>query len=100
MLKAVDATTLVLIPRNGKAEQMDQYCPIALWNILENCRKLIVKMLKFLLLKIITASRRMFVLGRQITYINNVVETINSLETQRSRMMIKHNILKAFDRYK
>ncbi|XP_057868067.2 uncharacterized protein LOC131075253 [Cryptomeria japonica] len=103
MLRALNATFLVLIPKKEGADKLDLFRPIALCNVAYKIiTKLMAERLKSCLPMIISEEQGSFVAGRQI--LDGVVvasEAIHSMATSQERsMFIKLDMAKAYDRVK
>ncbi|XP_057836070.2 uncharacterized protein LOC131046358 [Cryptomeria japonica] len=103
MLRALNATFLVLIPKKEGADKLDLFRPIALCNVAYKIiTKLMAERLKSCLPMIISEEQGGFVAGRQI--LDGVVvasEAIHSMATSQERsMFIKLDMAKAYDRVK
>lgn len=103
MLKSLNATFLVLIPKKEGANSLDLFRPIALCNVVYKIiTKLIANRLKPWLGELISEEQGGFVAGRQI--MDGVViaaKTIHSMESSKEKsMFIKLDMAKAYDRVK
>lgn len=101
MLRALNATFLVLIPKKEEANQLDFFRPIALCNVVYKIiTKLLAERLKVCLPMVISEEQGGFVAGKQI--LDGVViasEAIHSMSTSKERaMFIKLDMAKAYDR--
>lgn len=95
MLKSLNSTFLTLIPKKDEANKLDQFRPIALYNVVYKIiTKLIVERLKPLLGSLISAEQGGFVEGRQI--LDGVViamEAIHSMSASKEKAMCNVPIL-------
>lgn len=101
MLKSMNSTFLVLIPKKEGANNLDQFKPIALCNVVYKIiTKLIVERLKPFLGTLISKEQGGFVEGSQI--LDGVVvamEAIHSMANSKEKVMfIKLDMVKAYDR--
>jgi hypothetical protein len=101
LLKEINATFLVLVPKNLGADSLDLFHPISLCNALYKIisKVLTLRLLKILLI-IISPHQSGFVPGRQILdSIMAVHEVIHSLEKgKREGFLLKLDLSKAYDR--
>ena len=101
VLKAFNATFLMLIPKEVGANNPDKFLPISLCSVIYKIiSKVIANRLKPLLPNLISPEQSGFVEGRQILDSGILVhEVIHSLKiSQRPGMLIKLDIAKAFDK--
>lgn len=101
MLQALNVTFIALIPKCHGADQLGQFCPISLCNVIYKIiSKLIADRLKKCLGDVISKEQSGFVEGCQI--LDGVViamETIHSKETSKEKaMFIKLDMAKAYNR--
>lgn len=101
MLKALNSTFLVLIPKCEGADRLSCFHPISLCNVVYKIiSKLIANRLKKWLGVLISEERSGFVEGGKI--LDGIViasETIHSMTTYRKKpMFIKLDMAKAYDR--
>ena len=101
MLRSMNSTFLVLIPKQEGANWLTQFRPIALCNVVYKIiTKLIAERLKPLLSSLISPEQGDFVEGRQI--LDGVViamEAIHSMANSKERaMFMKLDMAKAYDR--
>ena len=98
VLKSFNETFLTLIPKEARADSLDKFHPIALYNVIYKIiSKVIANQIKPLLPNLICLEQSWFVEGRQILDGFILVhEVIHSLKiSQRPGMMIKLDIAKA-----
>lgn len=101
ILKEINSTFLVPIPKTSGADSLDKFRPISLCN---SFYKIISKVFTTRMIKIlpliISQQQTGFVPGRQILdLIMMVHEVIHSLEaTKREGMLLKLDLSKAYDR--
>lgn len=101
ILKSFNATFLTLIPKYDKADSLDQFRPIALYNIIYRIiSKVLVNRIKILLLLLISPHQTVYIEGRQI--LDNIIlsqEVIHSLKDQsKLGMLIQMDMSKAFNK--
>lgn len=100
MLRSMNSTFLVLIPKQEGADRLTHFRPIALFNVVYKIiTKLIAERLKPLLSSLISTEQGGFVEGRQI--LDEVViamEAIHSMANSKERaMFMKLDMAKAYD---
>lgn len=103
MLRALNTTFLVLIPKKEGADKLEFFRPITLCNVVYKIiTKLIVERLKPCLLVLISEEQGGFVAGRQIQ--DGVVVTSKVIHpmanSKEKSMFIKLDMAKAYDRVK
>jgi hypothetical protein len=104
MLRKINHSHIVLIPKKQNPRLVAEYRPISLSNVVYKIiSKVLANRLKTLLPNIISDSQSAFVPGRQITdNINVAFEMIHCLRTRRSgrntQMALKLDMSKAYDR--
>ena len=100
MLKSMNSTFLVLIPKQEGANQLTQFRPIELCNVVYKIiTKLIVERLKLLLNTLICPKQGGFVKGRQIfDGVLVAMEAIHSMANSKDRaLLLKLDMAKAYD---
>lgn len=101
MLRSMNSTFLVLIPKQEGAVRLTQFRPIALCNVVYKIiTKLIAERLKPLLCSLISPEQGGFVEGRQILDgVVTAMEAIHSMANSKERaMFMKLDMAKAYDR--
>eukprot|EP00253_Pinus_taeda_P027310 PITA_27310 len=101
MLKALNASSISLIPKQDLAQTPDKYRPIALCNVVYKIiSKVVANRLKPLLPSLVSGEQFGYVEGRQI--LNNIIqahEVVHSLTSKRQAGMIMQlDIAKAYDK--
>jgi hypothetical protein len=103
ILKAINHTYITLIPKVKNPEDVKEFHPISLCNVIYKIiSKVLANRLKCILPQIVSESQSAFVLGRLIT--NNILvtfETLHHMHHQKKRkfgsMAFKLDISKAYD---
>lgn len=101
LLKKLNNTFIVLVPKVPDPKFITDYCPISLCNsVYKIFSKVVVDRMKPLLDRCISPSHKGFVLGRQILdVIITSHEVIHSMEKSRNPgMAFKLDISKAYDK--
>ncbi|KAM1862412.1 hypothetical protein ACFX14_002885 [Malus domestica] len=103
LLRKLNHTNLVLIPKVKCSKNMTQFRPIALCNVsYKILAKVITNRLKKVMPKVIGENQSAFIAGKQIQHNILVVEILHSLNHQRKEnhkgMAIKLDMAKAYDR--
>ncbi|KAG8380670.1 hypothetical protein BUALT_Bualt06G0040000 [Buddleja alternifolia] len=103
LLKAMNHTFITLIPKNDKANKVEQFRPINLYNVsYKIISKIIALKLKPILDKLISPSQSAFYPGRSISdnsiVTHEIMHTINSKSGKGGLMAIKIDMAKSYDR--
>lgn len=103
MLRKMNYTHIVLIPRKNDPKQMSDYRPISLGNVVSRIlSKVLANRLKLILAKIISDAQSAFVLNRLISDNTTVAyELLHRMRNKRKgkvgQMAVKLDISKAYD---
>ena len=103
MPKGINQTTIVLIPKIKHSQDLKNFRPISLWNVVYKlCSKVLANKLRVFLDEVISVELSAFVLGRLI--IDNVIaacECTRYLKRKKGKTgacAIKLDMAKAYDR--
>ena len=103
MPKGINQTTIVLIPKIKHSQDLKNFRPISLWNVVYKlCSKVLANKLRVFLDEVISTELSVFFLGRLIT--NNVLvacECTHYLKRKKGKTRacaIKLDMEKAYDR--
>ncbi|XP_059645882.1 uncharacterized protein LOC132288949 [Cornus florida] len=103
LLKSLNQTNLVLIPKMKRLTKVSQFCPIALCNMIyKNFSKVIANRLKVFLLKLISENQSAFVHHRMIqdnVILAHVLIHVMTTEKRKEKhLALKLDMAKTYDR--